>query len=94
VLGKSDGLEYNPFDHKLWALRDEDSNPALTLIDPKTLKQIDEAGKAEAEFRVPITTLREILEDGVTQEPTVVLEPGKGYNVVKPATATVKLKDL
>jgi hypothetical protein len=35
VTGKSDGLKYNPFDHKLWALRDEDSNPALTLIDPK-----------------------------------------------------------
>jgi hypothetical protein len=41
VLGKSDGLKYNPFDHKLWALRDEDSNPALTLIDPKTLVQTD-----------------------------------------------------
>ena len=25
VTGKSDGLKYNPFDHKLWALRDEDS---------------------------------------------------------------------
>ena len=36
VTGKADGLKYNPFDHKLWALRDEDSNPALTLIDPKT----------------------------------------------------------
>jgi len=36
VTGKSDGLKYNPFDHKLWALRNEDSNPALTLIDPKT----------------------------------------------------------
>src|ERR1700730_5326721 len=36
VIGKSDGLKYNPFDHKLWALRNEDSNPALTLIDPKT----------------------------------------------------------
>jgi hypothetical protein len=36
VLGKSDGLKYNPFDHKLWALRNEDANPALTLIDPKT----------------------------------------------------------
>jgi hypothetical protein len=36
VTGKADGLKYNPLDHKLWALRDEDSNPALTLIDPKT----------------------------------------------------------
>jgi hypothetical protein len=35
VVGKSDGLKYNPFDHKIWALRNEDSNPALTLIDPK-----------------------------------------------------------
>jgi hypothetical protein len=34
VIGKADGLKYNPFDHKLWALRDEDSNPQLTLIDP------------------------------------------------------------
>jgi hypothetical protein len=41
VLGKADGLKYNPFDHKLWALRDEDSNPALTLIDPKSRTQTD-----------------------------------------------------
>jgi hypothetical protein len=41
VLGKADGLKYNPFDHKLWALRDEDSNPALTLIDLKTGVQTD-----------------------------------------------------
>jgi hypothetical protein len=41
VLGKSDGLKYNPFDHKLWALRNEDSNPALTLIDPKSGDQDD-----------------------------------------------------
>jgi len=41
VKGKADGLKYNPFDHKLWALRNEDSNPALTLIDPKTGDQDD-----------------------------------------------------
>jgi hypothetical protein len=41
VLGKSDGLKYDPFDHKLWALRNEDSDPALTLIDPKTQIQTD-----------------------------------------------------
>jgi hypothetical protein len=41
VVGKSDGLKYDPFDHKLWALRNEDSNPALTLIDPKTHVQTD-----------------------------------------------------
>jgi hypothetical protein len=41
VKGKADGLKYNPFDHKLWALRNEDSNPALTLIDPKSGDQDD-----------------------------------------------------
>src|ERR1700730_1500853 len=53
-----------------------------------------EAGKSEAEFKVPITTIREILEDGATQEATVLLEGGKGYNVTKPATASIKLKDF
>jgi hypothetical protein len=41
VLGKSDGLKYDPYTHKLWALRDEDSDPALTLIDPKSGAQTD-----------------------------------------------------
>ena len=41
VLGKADGLKYNPFDHKLWALRDVDSNPALTLIDLESGVQTD-----------------------------------------------------
>jgi hypothetical protein len=27
VTGKADGLKYDPFDHKLWALRDEEANP-------------------------------------------------------------------
>ena len=53
-----------------------------------------ESGKSSAEFRVPITNLREIGEDGLTQEATVILEAGKGYNVVNPATATIKLKDF
>jgi hypothetical protein len=53
-----------------------------------------EPGKSEAEFRLPIATFGEIAEDGVTQEVTVILQPGEGYNVVKPATATIKLKDL
>ncbi len=53
-----------------------------------------EPGKSSAEFRVPITNLREIGEDGLTQEATVILEAGKGYNVVNPATATIKLKDF
>jgi len=52
-----------------------------------------EPGKSSAEFRVPIATFREILEYGVTQEATVILEPGQGYDVVNPATATIKLKD-
>jgi hypothetical protein len=34
VAGKSDGMKFNPFDGHIWCLRDEDSNPALTLIDP------------------------------------------------------------
>jgi hypothetical protein len=53
-----------------------------------------EPGKSEAEFRLPIATFGEIAEDGVTQEVTVILQPGEGYNVVKPATATIKLKNL
>jgi hypothetical protein len=36
VVGKSDGLKYNPFDGMLWAIRNEDANSALTLIDPLT----------------------------------------------------------
>ena len=51
-----------------------------------------EAGKSSAEFRVPITDLQEIAEDGLTQEATVILQPGKGYNVVHPATVTIKLR--
>jgi hypothetical protein len=53
-----------------------------------------QAGKSSAEFRIPITNIQEILEDGLTQEATVILEPGKGYNVGQPSTATVKLKNL
>jgi hypothetical protein len=41
VLGKADGLKFNPFTRKLWALRDEDSNPALTTIDPISGEEID-----------------------------------------------------
>jgi hypothetical protein len=50
-----------------------------------------EAGKSSAEFRVPITTLQEIGEDGLNQEATVILQAGTGYNVVYPATATFRL---
>lgn len=34
IPGKVDGLKYNPFDGKIWALQNEDANPSLTLIDP------------------------------------------------------------
>jgi hypothetical protein len=33
VAGKNDGLRYNRFDGKLWATRNEDGNPGLTIID-------------------------------------------------------------
>lgn len=36
VHGKNDGLKYNPYERSLWALRDEDANPALTIINPET----------------------------------------------------------
>lgn len=36
VAGKNDGLRLNPFTGKLWATRNEDANPALTIIDPET----------------------------------------------------------
>ena len=49
-------------------------------------------GKSSATIRVPITNLFEILEDGLTQEATVILQSGNGYNVVAPATAAIKLK--
>jgi hypothetical protein len=41
VAGKADGLKYNPFDHKLWAVRNEDAKPGLTLIDPISGEQTD-----------------------------------------------------
>jgi len=41
VVGKSDGMKYNSFDNQIWCLRDEDSNPALTLIDPVAGTQKD-----------------------------------------------------
>jgi hypothetical protein len=36
IVGKNDGLKYNPYTGKIWALRNEDKNPALTIIDPKS----------------------------------------------------------
>ena len=52
------------------------------------------AGKSGAEFRVPITTIREIIEDGPTQEATVILQGGKGYNVAAPGATSIKLADF
>jgi hypothetical protein len=36
ILGSNDGLKYNPYDRTIWALRNQDGNPALTVIDPHT----------------------------------------------------------
>src|ERR1700736_3096882 len=36
ILGSNDGLKCNPYDHTIWALRNQDGNPALTIIDPRT----------------------------------------------------------
>ncbi|MFY9988894.1 MAG: hypothetical protein WAK31_29340 [Chthoniobacterales bacterium] len=33
VPGSNDGLKYNPFDDTLWALRNQDANPAVTVFD-------------------------------------------------------------
>ncbi|MBJ7602024.1 MAG: hypothetical protein JF888_02310 [Candidatus Dormibacteraeota bacterium] len=41
VAGKNDGLRLDPFTGKLWATRNEDANPALTIIDPKTGNKTD-----------------------------------------------------
>ena len=41
IAGRNDGLKFNPYTRKIWALRNEDANPALTIIDPKTGKTTD-----------------------------------------------------
>jgi hypothetical protein len=41
IVGKNDGLKFNPHTHKIWALRNEDANPALTIFDPKTGEKTD-----------------------------------------------------
>jgi hypothetical protein len=41
VLGKNDGLRLNPFTGKLWATRNEDDKPGLTVIDPVSGAQAD-----------------------------------------------------
>ena len=41
VVGQTDRIKYNPVDHKIWCLRNEDAHPALTLIEPKSGSQVD-----------------------------------------------------
>lgn len=36
VQGHNDGLKVNPMTRELWALQNEDANPNLVIIDPKT----------------------------------------------------------
>jgi hypothetical protein len=36
IAGRNDGLKFNPYDHRLWALSNEDANPILTLLDLET----------------------------------------------------------
>jgi hypothetical protein len=39
VKGHNDGLKIDPATHLLWALQNEDANPNLVIINPKTHKQ-------------------------------------------------------
>lgn len=41
IVGKNDGLKFDPRTGKIWVLRNEDANPALTIIDPKTGEKTD-----------------------------------------------------
>ncbi len=36
VVGHNDGLKVNPYTHTLWAMQNEDANPNLVIIDPRT----------------------------------------------------------
>lgn len=36
ISGSVDGLKFNPVTGEIWALQNQDGNPSLTLIDPKT----------------------------------------------------------
>ncbi len=36
VAGSVDGLKYNPYNHAVYALQNQDGNSTLTLIDPRT----------------------------------------------------------
>ena len=39
VAGHNDGLKVDPLTGKIWALQNEDANPNLVIIDPKTREQ-------------------------------------------------------
>ena len=39
VAGHNDGLKVNPYDGTIWAMQNEDANPNLVIIDPKTQQQ-------------------------------------------------------
>jgi hypothetical protein len=41
ITGRNDGLKYSPYDHKIWALSNEDANPKLTILDPETGATLD-----------------------------------------------------
>src|SRR5262249_183525 len=37
--GHNDGIKVDPFNHKVWAMQNEDANPNLVIIDPKSQHQ-------------------------------------------------------
>ena len=39
VHGHNDGIKIDPVTHKVWALQNEDANPNLVIIDPKSQQQ-------------------------------------------------------
>lgn len=39
VHGHNDGLKVDPYTHELWALQNEDANPNLVIIDPRSGQQ-------------------------------------------------------
>jgi hypothetical protein len=41
IRGSNDGLKYKPGTHTIWALRNQDANPALTVINIRTHHMID-----------------------------------------------------
>lgn len=41
VRGHNDGLKVDPYTHLLWALQNEDANPNLVIIDPRSGSQRD-----------------------------------------------------